>query len=396
MTEVETYPGPRQLPLLPADEYERWREDGPVRRVRLASGQELWVVIQQEAARYVLDQTDSLTSDMTALGFPLFRAGKPSGNPGTMLTRMDPPQHGTVRKYFASFFTAKRINAWKPEISRITDQAIEDLVSHGSSADLLDDFAMLIPSQVICMLLGVEYDLAPEFQRLVEANSSSLISAEERNAAIEELYLLIEGIFAEQRERPATGIVAELIRMVDAGKLSHEAAVGNTFVLVNGGQDTTAFSISLGALQLMQNPHLVQRITDEPLKIPVLVEEMIRTQSIIGQVIARAATRPIRVGEDVIEAGDGLAVIPEAANHDPRVYPNPHVIDLDRDISLGHVGFGSGIHSCLGQNLARAELQAVFSRLFQRIPTLRLAANDAPEFSYNPFIFGVRRLPVEW
>jgi cytochrome P450 len=147
---------------------------------------------------------------------------------------------------------------------------------------------------------------------------------------------------------------------------------------------------------MMQNPHLVRRINEEPQKIPVLIEEMVRTQSIAGQVIGRAVTSPIEVGDKVIDAGEGLAVIPEAANHDSRVYPNPHEIDLDRDISLGHVGFGSGIHSCLGQNLARAELKMAFSKLFQRIPTLRQAADEQPEYDFNPFVFGVRRLPVEW
>jgi cytochrome P450 len=396
MPEVEAYPEMRTSPVLPAQDYERWREQSPLKQVRLANGQDIWLVLQQEAARQVLDQTDSLTSDMTAPGFPLFRAGKPSGNPATMMTRMDPPHHAAVRKYFASFFTAKRIAAWKPEIERIVDQAIADLVSNGSPADLLEQFAIVIPSHVFCMLLGVEYELSPDFRRLAEANTSALISADKRNAGIAELYDLIEVIFAEQRKHPTAGIISELIRMVDAGKLTHEAAVGNTFVLANGGQDTTASSIALGALQLMQNPHLVARINDEPHKMPVLVEEMIRTQSIIGQVIGRAATKPITVGEEVIEAGEGLVVTPEAANHDPRVYPNPHEIDLDRDVSVGHVAFGSGIHSCLGQNLARAELQTVFSRLFQRIPTLHLAENDPPEFDYNPFIFGVRRLPVEW
>jgi pentalenic acid synthase len=393
---VEDHPGVRQFPFRPAEEYERWREEGPVKRVRLPNGQETWLVLRQEDAQEILNKTDSLTSDMTAPGFPQFRRGRASGSPTNMLPRMDPPLHGPVRKLFAGFFSAKRIASWKPEIERITDEAIDDLLAHGAPADLYRQFALVVPSKVVCMLVGVDYSLAPEFDRLAEANNSSLIAGEERTAAITELYGIVEGVFAEQRKNPTEGIVTELLRRVDAGDLTYEAAVGNTFVLVVGGHETTAHTISLGALQLIENPHLVQRIIGEPGKIPVLVEEMLRTQSIIEQVIGRSVTKPIQVGDVVLEAGQGLAVVPEAANHDPRIFPNPHEIDLDRDISFGHTAFGFGIHSCLGQSLARAELLTVFSKLFQRIPTLRLAENDAPEFRRDPWIFGMRRLPVAW
>jgi pentalenic acid synthase len=396
MTLVEDYPGVRRFPFLPAEDYDRWREEGPAKRVRLPNGQETWLVLRQEEAQDILNRTDSLTSDMTAPGFPQFRRGRASGSPTNMLPRMDPPNHASIRKLFAGFFSAKRIAAWKPEIERITDEAIDDLLAHGSPADLYRDFALVVPSKVVCLLVGVDYSMAPEFDRLAEANNSSLVGAEERTASINELYGIVEGIFAEQRKNPTEGIVTDLLRRVDAGDLTYEAAVGNTFVLVVGGHETTAHTISLGSLQLMENPHLVQRIIDEPGKIPTLVEEMLRTQSIIGQVIGRAVTKPIEVADVVIEAGEGFAVVPEAANHDPRTFPNPHDIDLDRDLSFGHTAFGFGIHSCLGQSLARAELHTVFGRLFQRIPALRVAENDTPEFRRDPWIFGMRRLPVEW
>ncbi|MFI5621863.1 cytochrome P450 [Nocardioides sp. NPDC051685] len=393
---VDAYPGVRKEPFETLAEYERWREEGPVKLVRRANGEDTWLVLQQEAAQEILGQTDRLTSDMTAPGFPLFRAGKPSGNPGNMLPRMDPPKHAEVRRYFASFFTAKRIANWQPEIDRITESAFDHLLEVGPPADLMADFANRIPASVTCMLLGIDDAVTADFRRLAEGNASSLVSAEERNAAIAELYEIIEGIFAEQRKSPTEGIVSELVRWVDEGKLSHEAAVGNVFVLAVGSQETTAFTIGLGALQLMKRPDLVQKINEDPGKLPVLVEEMVRTQAIAGQVICRAVTKPISVGDQILEPGDGLAVVPEVANRDPRVYVNANEIDLDRDMSVGHVGFGSGIHSCLGMNLARAELRSVFARLFQKLPNLTIASGDEPEYRFDPFIFGVNRLPVEW
>jgi cytochrome P450 len=389
-------PAPRHDPFRPAPEYERWREEQPLRQVRLANGQEPWIVLRHEEARAVLGQTDHLSSDATRPGFPMFRAGKPTGTASNQITRMDPPLHGRFRRIFAPFFTPKRIRQWTPQLQQFTEEGIEGMLAGGAPADFHNDLALTIPSKAICLLLGVDYELHTEFERLTRPVASALVSAEERDSATAELFELMEGIFRSAREQPRDGVIAVLLDLVDREEISYEAALSNAFTLLIGGHETTAHTISLGTIQLLERPELHRAVAASPEKLPVLVEEMLRTQAVAESVVTRAVTKPLRVGDVVIEPGEGIAVPASSANHDPRAFPNPHEIDLDRDLSPGHLAFGAGIHSCLGQALARAELLIVFGTLFERIPTLRLVEDEPVEYKRDPFIFGVTRMPVAW
>lgn len=118
-------------------------------------------------------------------------------------------------------------------------------------------------------------------------------------------------------------------------------------------------------------------------------------QSITDMVLGRAVTEPIEVSDTTIKPGEGVIFVGSSVNQDPRAFANSSEIDLDRE-SSGHIGFGAGIHACLGQSLARAELTAVFGVLFERIPTLRIAKDQEIDFKNDPFAFGIHRLPVEW
>jgi cytochrome P450 len=396
MAMIDSVPEVRGHPFRPTADYERWRAEHPLKRVRLKNGQEPWIVLRQAEAQAILDQTDSLTSDATAVGFPAFREGAPSGSASTQMVRMDPPLHSKFRKIFAGFFTARRIDGWKPQIQRFVDEGLERLQASGPPADFFKDFALTVPSKAICLLMGVDYAWHADFERLTRPVASALVSAEVRNTAIRELHELIAQMFADQRANPRDGVLAKLITLIDAGEITEEAAVSNAFLILIGGHETTAHTIALGTMQVLERPDLKRAILDDPGKVPILIEEMVRTQSVAEGVMTRAVVKPIQVGEVTIQPGEGLAVPASSANHDPSAFPNPDEIDLDRDLSGGHIAFGWGIHSCLGQSLARAELISVFSTLFQRIPTLRLAEHEEIEFQRDPFVFGVNRMPVEW
>ncbi|MET7784496.1 cytochrome P450 [Streptomyces mirabilis] len=389
-------PPPRHEPFRPTPQYEQWREEHPLKQVRLPNGQEPWVVLRHEEARAVLGQTDHLSSDATRPGFPLFRAGKPTGTSTNQLTRMDPPLHGTFRKIFAPFFTPKRIRQWTPQLKQFLTEGAEAMLAAGAPADFHNDLALTIPSKAICLLLGMDYSLHTEFERLTRPVASALVTAEERDTATAELFALMEEAFRTAREHPRDGVIAVLLDLVDREEISYEAAVSNTFSILIGGHETTAHTISLGTIQLLERPDLRRAVAAAPEKLPILVEEMLRTQAVAESVIARAVTKPLRIGDTVLEPGDGIVVPASSANHDPRAFPNPHEIDLGRDLSKGHLAFGAGIHSCLGQALARAELQIVFGSLFELIPTLRLIPEQPVEYQRDPFIFGIKRLPVAW
>ena len=396
MTTIEKFPGVRSEPFLPAAEYERWRKEGPLRRVRLDNGQDTWVVLRHNEAEEILAQTESLSSDATAPGFPQFRAGAASGTATTQLVRMNPPLHGQYRKILATFFTAKKIASCKPEIQRFTEDAIHSMLERGPPADFHEEVALVIPSNAICLLLGVDYSLHTEFERLSRPVASALVSAEVRNTAITDLYKLMAEIFDAQRTHPREGVISRLIELVDKGEMPYEAALSNAFLILLGGHETTAHSISLGVVQMLQRPDLMRAVRDDPSKMPALVEEMLRTQSIAETVMVRAVTKPICVGQQVIEPGEGITVPASCPNHDPAAFANPHEIDLERGLGEGHLAFGGGIHSCLGQTLARTEMMIAFDAVIRLIPTLRLDESAEIEYQRDPFLFGVRRLPVTW
>jgi cytochrome P450 len=167
-------------------------------------------------------------------------------------------------------------------------------------------------------------------------------------------------------------------------------------LLLVAGHETTANMISLSTVAFLSNPEQLAMITADPGKTLDAVEEMLRYFTIIDMATARLCVGDIEVDGQLIRAGDGVPALGYSANRDPRAFENPDELDIERG-ARHHVAFGFGPHQCLGQNLARMELQIVFDTLFQRIPTLALAADvDDLPFKDDANIYGLYRLPVSW
>jgi cytochrome P450 len=166
-------------------------------------------------------------------------------------------------------------------------------------------------------------------------------------------------------------------------------------LLVIGGFDTTANMIALGTILLLQNPSQMKDLREDPELIQGAVEEMLRYLSVAHHVAFRLAKADIEISDICIHAGDGVIAPVSAANHDPEVFPEPQAFDVRRD-ARDHVAFGFGVHQCLGQHLARLELQVVFTKLLRRFPTLRLEASPADLHFKDSMIYGVERCPVSW
>lgn len=385
----------RSDPFRPAEQYEEWREEGPLKRVTLPSGIDSWLVLRNKEALEILGQTECLSSDPLNPGYPHMRKGPPTGNASTQLLRMDPPLHTKFRRMFAPFFSPKRVEQWKPELRRIVDETIDDFLAQDAPADFHQEVALVVASKAICMLLGVDYAHHTDFERLTNITASSFATAEERAAANLEMQQLISDLIKEQRVTSREGVIAKLVALLDAGEITHEVAVANTFLLLAAGHETSAHTMSLGTIQMIDRPDLREAIAEDPSKLPILADEMVRVHAITDMVVGRAVTGLIEVADTTIEPGEGIIFVGSSVNQDPRAFANANEIDLDRRGS-SHIGFGGGIHACLGQSLARAELSAVFGVLFERIPTLRIAQDQEIEFKNDPWAFGIYRLPVEW
>jgi pentalenic acid synthase len=394
--EAPTFPQARTCPYgLPAG-YDRLREGGPLQRVTLYDGSPAWLVTRYDVARRLLADP-RLSSDRSHENFPFissrfkaFRRRRPA------FIGMDPPEHGLHRRMVISEFTVKRLRSMRGDIERIVHGFIDEMLAGDPPADLVGRFSLPVPSMVICRLLGVSYDDHEFFQgasrRLLQSET-----AEESFAAREELAGYLDRLVTLRQHRPDPGLIGRLVatRLAN-GELEREDLVSMAILLLVAGHETTSTMISLGVITLLEHPDQLAALRADPGVIPSAVEELLRYLSIADLAGARVATADIEIDGQTVRAGDGVIVSNSITNRDPEAFDDPDTFDVHRS-ARHHLAFGYGVHQCLGQNLARVELEVALSALFERIPTLRLAV-PVEDLTLRPpsTIHGVNELPVTW
>jgi pentalenic acid synthase len=395
LTANRSFPQLRDDPFRPPAAYERWREEAPVVEAELHSDQRAWVVVRYDEARETLEHP-GISVDALHPHYPKVRRGVTVRENDTMLRHMDAPIHGKYRRMMARQFTAKRVNELQPELERIVTEAIDAILAKGGPADLHQEVSLVIPTKVICALLGVDYSLSGDIQRLSTATTSASTSADQLAAAAGELYGILDAEIKAQYDNPRNGVIGTLIEESRKGEIEHRQILGMAFMTIVAGHETTANTISMGMLQLFAMPELRERVTADQSLIPGMVEDMIRMHALVDGTLSRVAKEDMVIGGQQITAGDGVVVTISTPNYDPRHWENPYELDIERN-DRGHISFGAGVHSCLGQNLARAELNLAFEQLLTRIPTLRVAdLPDAVNMQNDGFIYGVKSLMVDW
>ncbi|GLY71475.1 cytochrome P450 [Amycolatopsis taiwanensis] len=388
----------RTCPHAPHDEHVRMRAEDPISRVTLPDGREAWAVSRHEDIRAVLADP-RFSPNRGHPNFPsLIKDRQPLQNVNfTSLLSMDPPEHGPARRAVVGEFTVKRMNALRPRIQQIVDEHIDAMLAGPRPADLVQSLSLPVPSLVICELLGVPYADHDFFQRHTAMLLKREIPAEQRTQTLTELRsYLAQLVTAKEAELPDDLLGRQIRRHREAGTYERGAMVGMAFLLLVAGHETTANMISLGTIGLLQHPEDLAAIKADPAKTLGAVEELLRYYSIVDIGANRVALEDVELAGVLIKAGEGVVVLGNMGNHDPEVFSDPMALDIDRG-ARHHVAFGFGAHQCLGQNLARMELQIVFDTLFARIPGLKLAV-PADELPYkdDAAIYGVYQLPVTW
>ncbi|MFE0150232.1 cytochrome P450 [Nonomuraea sp. NPDC059007] len=394
-------PVERGCPFAPPAAYERLREQGPISKVRLTSGGEAWWVAGQEAARAVLADP-RFSADRRTDGYPLYALDAAT----LQMVRIQPPvmlgmdgaEHSAARRPVISEFTAKRLAALRPHIQDIVDHFIDNmLTADRHPIDLVQALSLPVPSLVICELLGVPYTDHDFFQNRTAAMVSAT-ALEDRPQAFADLRAYFDDLVTRKESEPGDDLLSRQIarQRQEGGAVDHTSLVSLAFLLLTAGHETTANMISLGVLALLTHPEQLALITADPDKTPTAVEELLRYFSIVDGVTARVATEDVRIGGVSIKAGEGVVVSTLSAGWDPVAFKDPAKLDIERG-ARHHLAFGFGPHQCLGQNLARMELQIVFDSLFRRIPTLRLAVpTEEIAFKTDAVVYGVHELPVTW
>ncbi|MBZ6229009.1 cytochrome P450 [Streptomyces olivaceus] len=400
---IPDFPAPRSsaCPFAPSPELSALADRGPVSRVRSWGDSTPWVVTGH-AEQKVLLSDPRLSVDFANPGFPSpidpQHSRAHGERPDLSFVGMDDPEHLRLRRMISGTFTIKRVEAMRPAVQRMTDRLIDEMLAGPNPADLVQSLALPLPSLVISELLGVPYDEHEFFQ----TNSKTLVSAvatgEERGRAHKALGDYLDDLLGEKIAEPGDDLLSKLGSHVRDGELTRREAATMGVLLLLGGHETTANMISLGTLLLLQHPGqlAVVRDTDDPRVVVGAVEELLRYLSIVHLGRRRTALADIEIAGQTIGAGEGVILLGELANRDPLVFEDPDRLDITRN-ARQHQAFGGGTHHCIGQPLARLELQVLYPTLFRRIPTLRAEVPlEETRFKYDAVIYGLHELPVSW
>lgn len=388
-----------QLPFPPGDDvldvaprYAELQDEQPVVRVRTAVGDTAWLVTRHEDVAALFSDSRLGRShpapEKAARISTSVLIGGPVGDPAT-----EQEQHRQMRRLLAPAFSPRRMNALRPRVGGLVDDLLDALPA--PPADWHEVFAVPLPVMVICELLGVPYEDHPRFRHW--ANELTSFDPARAGAAREELVKYVRELLPGKRDRPGEDVISDLVAaQADTGMADDDVA-GLAAMLLFAGHETTVTRLDVGLLTLLSHPEEMAALREDPALVPGAVEEILRVSSLSRTGgMPRYAHADIAVGDTVIPAGDAIILSGQAANRDPRVFPEPGVFDITRETNP-HLAFGHGTHYCVGASLARVELQEAFSRIPGRLPGLKLAVPRGEiHWRADRLSGGLSALPVTW
>jgi cytochrome P450 len=360
--------------------FARLREQAPVHAVTLADGHEAWLVLGYDEARAALNDT-RFSKDMQA-AFASGREVVAEGLPGPAFARhmlaVDQPDHTRLRRLVSGAFSAARTDGLRAHVQAIVDDLLDVVADQDPAGpvDLVVSLAFPMPFTVICELLGVPNAQREPLGRGLSTLLTPTATPEEfvraqraSDEVVEMLRLLVE----TKRKTPGDDLVSGLIDARDGDeRLDEPEMLSTIFQLIVAGHDTTASLIGNAMVALLTHPAELDRLRADPGSIAAAIEELMRYDAPVPHATFRYAREPVEISGVTIPAGAQVIINLAAANRDPRQNPNPDTLDITRS-DAHHLGFGYGIHFCLGARLARMESQIALETLVRRFPALRLA-----------------------
>ncbi|MET8852859.1 cytochrome P450 [Amycolatopsis sp. NPDC004625] len=384
---------PAGCPFDPPEDYATRRETAPTSKVRCPAGMDAHLVTRYADVRAVLADRTMSSRGASSVHVNPDADIEEEVSPGSII-QLDGAAHSRLRKKVMAEFTVRRVEALREYVQELVESHLDAMLAKPGRADLVADFALPIPSLVICELLGVPYAERSRFQTQSTTLVSTDATREEKQRAYDELSGYLAELFTEKQRNPQSDLFSRLISAGAGDPLTMEELVVLGLSLLVAGHETTANMIALGTLVLLDHPGERAAVLAAPER---AVEELLRYLSVVQFGVLRYATADVRVGTQDVRAGEWLVAALNSANRDAAVFPGADELDFARESPRTHVAFGFGAHQCIGQQLARVELQEALTRLFRRVPGLRLAVpRETVVYKHNTLVYGVRELPVAW
>jgi cytochrome P450 PksS len=375
------------------------RAQGPVIATRFPLVGDVWITTTHDATAQVLKDSATFTlrkadGDVAGMRWWVPRYVRTIAN--NMLT-MDEPDHTRLRSIVEEAFRRRAIVAMEPRIRTLADDLADELFANGSPADLVQRYARILPLAVISELLGLPLADRPRFVAWANAMSSltGVASFFRLLFAFRKMRAYLEQQLRIAREQGGEGLIAELVQVErEGGQITPDEMVSMLFLLLAAGSETTTHLISGSVYELLKNPSLRDWLEQDWGRVGLAVEEFLRFVSPVQFSKPRVVRRDVELEGVRLNKGDRVMVMIAAANMDPAVHDHPASLDLERKPNR-HMSFGTGIHFCLGHQLARIEGACALEALFVRWPRLGLAVDPSQiHWRKRPGLRVIEKLPV--
>lgn len=306
----------------------------------------------------------------------------------------DPPEHAKFRKLIAPLTSAAAAKQMEPAIQATVDRLIDSFVDEGR-AELVEQMSIPLPLDVITQLYG----LGPEHARDIRDYSLEFLehaSGSEGQAVVSRVCAYWLTVFEERRNDPRDDFISDLVRVNSDLDVPDEELANMMFILTYAGHDSTALGLGNTLLYLAEHPEVHDHLLEDPKRIPVAVDEILRYHAPLHW-FPRLATEDVPIADQLVKAGERVMLLFGSANRDADVFPRADEIVLDRSPNR-HLSFGAGIHTCPGMPLAKAEIRIAVTTLLERLPGFHV---DGDVERTTPLEgggrhLGVRKLPVTW
>ncbi|WP_033101317.1 MULTISPECIES: cytochrome P450 [Thermoactinomyces] len=380
--------------------YTELREKAPVYKVKMPNGLDAWLITRYEDALSALKDSRFIKRGRTALGEERFKKlivlEESEYLMETMLA-MDPPDHTRLRSLVSKAFTPKMIQGMHENIQNIADGLLEKM-EKGKPIDLMSEFAFPLPIIVISEMLGIPTEDRMKFRdwsnAIIDANNHP-DRMRKAGPKIKAFVAYLQELVEKRRQNSTDDLISSLVHAEAEGdKLSEKELYAMIFLLIVAGHETTVNLIGNGVLALLENPDQMALLQQNPELIQTAVEEFLRYYSPVEFTTNRFAIEDVNWHGETIKKGDMVLVALASANRDPEQFVNPDQLDITRKHNP-HIGFGYGIHYCLGAPLARLEAQIAISSLLNRFPDIK-PGTSLEQLEWRPSFLmrGLKELPV--